>query len=89
MSRTITIHFPAGQAEEFDLIHRLRNFGEDVFRFLRANDWGSVDIEEIDRAISFFSTHDIKRSKLRRLTAWLDAEAERHNLLISMEIASP
>jgi hypothetical protein len=57
MSRTIVIRFPKDQDEEFSLIHRLRNFGEDVFRHLRDSEkgWGEIDLAEVDAATSQFT----------------------------------
>ncbi len=51
MSRTVVIHFEPLPGEESGLlINKLRNYGEDVFRFLRDTPWRTVDLGEVDRA---------------------------------------
>lgn len=65
MSCTLLIHLSPDQGEEFLIIHLFRNFGEDVFRFLRDNAWGEVSLDEIDAASTQFSVKRIKNSKLR------------------------
>ena len=45
-----------------DIVHRFRNFGEDVYRSLR--DTCSVCIEEIDASTTSFIVRDIRRRDL-------------------------
>ena len=85
MSVTIVIKFKAQPGEEADLIHRLRNFGEDVFRLLRENEWGKVDIDEVDRATAEFAVTGIKQANRLRLMRWLAEEAARQHLIITLE----
>jgi DNA polymerase III delta subunit len=89
MPHSITIRFKSGQAEACTLIHRLRNYGEDVFRFLRDdhNEWGELDLSEVDAATEQFTVHGVKRSKLRRLLRWIEDEAERQNLCIDTDVS--
>ena len=47
-------------------IHRLRNFGEDVWRSLREYKWAAIPLEEIDRAktqlcVTVHSARHVKR----------------------------
>lgn len=87
MSRTVVIHFRPNPGEESHvLVDKLRNFGEDVFRFLRDGQWGTVDLGEVDRAQTQFSVANVKASKLRRLIAWIEAEAARQYLAVSIEV---
>ena len=87
VSRIVVIHFQPNMGEESHiLVHRLGNFGEDVFRFLRDSQWGTVDLGEVDRAKTHFSVINVKESKLRRLIAWIEDEAARQFLKISIEV---
>jgi hypothetical protein len=84
--RTVVIHFDPQQDEQALLIHRLRNFGEDVWRHVRDADWGCVSIDEVDRATTQFAITEVRAKKLRRLTAWLQLQADLQHLRIKMEI---
>ncbi|MFD2057636.1 hypothetical protein ACFSQT_32485 [Mesorhizobium calcicola] len=86
MSRSLVINFNIDQAELYGLIHRVRNFGEDVYRFLRTNGWGEIDIGEVDAATTQLIMRDIKHSKLRRVTAWVEEEMRRQHLLGEVEV---
>jgi hypothetical protein len=86
MSRIIVIHFAQDQDEQHSLVHRLRNFGEDVFRGLRDNGWGAVSLDEVDRATTHFAITDVKASKLRRLISWIEHEADRQRLRVTAEV---
>jgi hypothetical protein len=48
------------------LVHRFRNFGQDVCRELR--DICSVSIEEIDRSTTHLEIHEIKPKNLGKIT---------------------
>jgi len=83
--RTIVIHFEP-QDEDIAFVHRLRNFGEDVWGQARKAGWGTVSIDEIDRATTQFSIRDVHAKKLRRLTTWIQREADLRHLRIIMEV---
>ncbi|WP_439603208.1 hypothetical protein [Devosia sp.] len=86
MSGTILIKFSAGPGEEAgSLAHRLRNFGEDVFRHLRDTNWGEIDLDEVDLATSEFAVRGIKQAERQRLARWLQDEAARQQLIVSLE----
>lgn len=72
MSRTIRIRIP----DDPDLVHRFRNFGEDVFRALRVI--CSVDIHEIDRSTSTFCVRKVAKADLGRVTQIIERELGRH-----------
>src|SRR6266480_3627351 len=61
MSRTMSaaIKIEISGPPTSEVIHRFRNFGEDIYRLLR--DTCSVDIDEIDAATSSFVVRDIRR----------------------------
>ena len=86
MSQIVIVHLVPRQLEPNDSVHRLRNFGEDVFRQLREDDWGTVGLYEIDRATTQFAIRDVKASKLRRLITWIAQEADRQHLPITTEV---
>jgi hypothetical protein len=85
--RSVVIHFEPGQDEQGRLVHRLRNFGEVVWRQVRNADWGSVSLDEVDRATTQFSITDVHAKKLRRLTTWIQQEADLQHLKIVMKVA--
>jgi hypothetical protein len=87
MSKSVVIHFEPDQDDEYSLIHRLRNFGEDVFRQLRDNGWGEVSLHEVDRATEHFTVRSIKASKLRTLLRWVEQEAARQHLRVTIEVS--
>ena len=60
-----------------DIVHRFRNFGEDVYRALR--DECSVSIEEIDAATTFFLVRDIHRRDVRRISKIIREQLRQHN----------
>ncbi|WP_256752321.1 hypothetical protein [Mesorhizobium sp. Mes31] len=80
MTHFLTIDFDPEQAETDALIHRVRNFGEDVYRYLRTTGWGEIKMAEVDAAMTQLIIRDIKGSKLRRVRAWIVDEMNRHHL---------
>lgn len=74
-----------GDLPKFD--HQFGNFGEDVFRWLRANGWGEVDIAEMDRGGGRFVVARIVAKNLRRVIKWIEEEALRHHLQVVVERA--
>jgi hypothetical protein len=84
--RTVVIHFDAQQDERARLIHRLRNFGEEIWTQARAADWGSVNLDEVDKATTQFSVTDVHTKKLRRLTTLLQQKANLRHLRISIGV---
>jgi len=86
--RTIVIRIPTDHSEELGLINRLRNYGEDVFRYVRDNGkgMGEVDLGEVDTATAEFSVRGVTNSKIRRLRLWLEGEAKRQNLPVKTDV---
>jgi hypothetical protein len=81
LSHSLTIDFDPDQAEFGALLHRVRNFGEDVYRYLRTNDWGEIDLNEVDAATTRLTIRGIKSSKLRRISTWVGEEMRQQHLL--------
>jgi hypothetical protein len=51
MSWQVTIIFPELVTDEGNvLLHRVRNFGETLFRHFRDSDRGHIDLEQVDAA---------------------------------------
>lgn len=59
-----------------DVVHRFRNFGEDVFLALRES--CRVSIDEIDASSSFFHIRDIRAREVRTVTQQVMTELRRH-----------
>jgi hypothetical protein len=76
----LTIDFDPYQAEPAALLHRVRNFGEDIYRYLQATDWGEIRMDEVDAATTKLIIRDIKSSKLRRVRSWVAEEMKRQHL---------
>ena len=74
MGAAIQIQIPSEPTS--DIVHRFRNFGEDVFRALR--DTCSVSIEEIDASTTSFVIRDIHRRALGEVTLIIRRELRRH-----------
>ena len=73
--------------EYVDLLHRFQNFGEDVFRWLGDKKGaGEVDFTEVDGPSGKFAVRDVKAAMSRRLVQWLEQEAERQHLAISLDL---
>ena len=69
------------------LLHRFHNFGEDVFRWLGDKKGaGEVDFAEIDGPSGQFVIRNVKVAMSRRLLQWLEQEAARQNLAISLDV---
>lgn len=60
-----------------DIVHRFRNFGEDIYRELR--DTCSVSIDEIDRSTTTFMVRDIHKRDLGVVTQTIKRELRRHH----------
>ena len=60
-----------------DIVHRFRNFGEDVYRALR--DSCDVDIDEIDASTDRFHVRGIKARQVGRVTKLIESELAAHN----------
>ena len=70
----IQIHDPVSP----DLVHRFRNFGEDIFCALK--DLCSVSIEEIDLATTNFVVRDIPTRNLGDVTNTIKRLLKKHHL---------
>ena len=76
MSKSISITIEDKVTPE--ILHRFRNFGEDVWRELK--DECNVDLDEIDRSTNAFFVCGIKTKMAKRTLAKIENIAEEHNL---------
>lgn len=66
MSWRITIEFPEMAGDEGnDLLHRVRNFGETLFRHVRDSDRGAIELELVDAATRSLVIERIRNRDLR------------------------
>lgn len=71
------IRIAVSESPTAEVVHRFRNFGEDVYRALR--DHCSVSIDEIDAATTSFLVRDIHKRDVRRIRKVIGNELRRHN----------
>jgi hypothetical protein len=60
-----------------EIVHRFRNFGEDVYISLR--DACLVSLEEVDASTTSFTVRDIRRSNLGSVTKRILRELKKHH----------
>ena len=60
-----------------DIVHRFRNFGEDVYRALR--DSCDIDLDEIDASTHRFLVRGIKARQVGRVIMLINSELRAHN----------
>lgn len=54
-TKRIVVHFPDVRPGDFELIHRVRNYGEELFREYRDTRKARVALDDIDAAINRIS----------------------------------
>jgi hypothetical protein len=81
---SITIKIEISDLPTSEVIHRFRNFGEDIFRLL--SDTCAVSIEEIDRATDSFVVRDIHRRDLGLVTQTIKRELKKHHFECSASL---
>lgn len=82
MAWRIEIDFalPAGVRDRNGLIHRIRNFGEDLHRMFAKSAEARIDIDEVDRATDRLLVGNVKTRKLRTVSAQIEKLLEQHTL---------
>lgn len=90
MPQTVQIRLVADVIDG-SLIHRLRNYGEDVYHYTLngGTGMGEVDLEEVDSAKDQFSVRRVANHKVRGLCVWLEEEGARQNLRIVTTASRP
>ena len=74
MAKTILVRI--SDAPTPDIVHRFRNFGEDVYRALR--DSCDVDLDEIDSSTNRFHVRGIKARQVGRVVKLIESELRAH-----------
>ena len=77
MTRKIVIDFDA-QPDQHVLIHRVRNFGEDLYRACRDDGWAEVSLDEVDRATNQLIVKVGSARRERRIAAMIEALLAKH-----------
>ena len=78
--RSITIIFDIANDSYGDLISRIRNLGEELYREFEETQQASMSIDEVDRAVDRLSLHVITSRHLGDVMALVKKTLERHNL---------
>ena len=79
MSRQILIDFTLGLDRGYD-IHRIRNFGEELYVRCREDGWASISLAEVDRATDQLRVRVRSGRRVRRIAQMIDALLVRHFL---------
>lgn len=81
MAHSLMINFDPGQAEPNSLRHRIRNFGEAIYRYLQTNEFGEMALAEVDRATTQLMIRKVKTRHLGSLITWIETGMRREHLL--------
>jgi hypothetical protein len=76
----IDFELPAGGRDRNGLVHRIRNFGEDLYRMFAKSGEARIDIGEVDRAADRLVVDSVKTRQLRTVSAEIEKMLEQHNL---------
>jgi hypothetical protein len=67
------------------IVHRFRNFGEDVYRALK--DRCAIDIEEIDRSTTSFLVREVHAREAQSISRQVLTIAQRHGFGATATVA--
>jgi hypothetical protein len=76
----IDFELPVDTLARWDIAHRIRNFGEDLYREFRGSTLAEFDLAEADKATDQLCVRTIKSRKVRTVAAIITKMLERHNL---------
>jgi hypothetical protein len=79
MARQIVINFILGPERSSD-IHRIRNFGEDLYRHCHNDGWASISIADVDRPTDRLKVSIRSARRVRRTTQMIEKLLARHFL---------
>jgi hypothetical protein len=74
MARQIIIDFDSPAD-----VHRVRNFGEDLYGACRDDGWASISLAEVDRATNQLRVTVRSARRVRRVAAMIEKLLERHH----------
>jgi hypothetical protein len=73
MAWRVTITFPDAVGDEgISLVHRVRNFGETLFRHFREDDRGFIELKDVDLATKSLVIERVHKRDLRRTVKLLE-----------------
>ncbi len=75
MAKAVLVHISDEPTP--DIVHRFRNFGEDVFRALQ--DSCDIDLDEIDASTDRFHVRGIKARQVGQVVMLIKSELRAHN----------
>jgi hypothetical protein len=76
--RKIVIDFDT-QPDRHALVHRVRNFGEDLYRACREDGWLEISLDEVDRATNRLIVKVRSARRERRIAAMIEALLAKHS----------
>ena len=79
MARQIVINFILGPDRSSD-IHRVRNFGEDLYRHCRNDGWASISLADVDRATDQLKVSIRSARRVRRTAQMIEKLLVQHFL---------
>jgi hypothetical protein len=71
MPRWIVIDFDQ-ERDPRSLMHRVRNFGEDLYRACRDDGWAEISLDEVDRATDQLTVRVLSAKRERRIAAMIE-----------------
>jgi len=79
MARHIVIDFTLGPDRNSD-IHRIRNFGEELWAACRADGWSSISLNDVDRATDQLIVAVRSARRVRRTVQMIEELLAKHHL---------
>jgi len=61
-------------------IHRLRNFGEELYRAFKDDKWASVDLDDVDQATNRLVVHVYSARRVRSTSSVISKLLDRESL---------
>ena len=82
----IVITAVVSPSDRFSDLHKFQNYAESVFYWLRDHGLGHISFDELDRGAEVFPITSVKASKCRRIVHWVEQEAEKQHVKISLDV---
>jgi hypothetical protein len=76
----IDFRLPTESFARNQIVHRIGNFGEDLYGEFKQSDLANIDLAEVDRATDQLCVRAVKSRKVRIVTTIITKMLERHNL---------
>ena len=86
---TIEVRIDPAQADRADLVHRFRNYGEDLWVLLRSDGRISIDLEGVDASFDHFRFSAANVIMAKRAVAAARELMAKHRLSGSVEVVVP